>query len=57
MFGFAERLQFLVLWSCGGQAISFGHAFYFWIRSVRGRDPCDIELGVTDVFLRLVRVQ
>ncbi|MCK5446065.1 MAG: branched-chain amino acid ABC transporter permease, partial [Rhodospirillaceae bacterium] len=54
MFGFARALAvlgLLVLWRTG--LISFGHAFYFGLGAYTVA-LLDINLGVNDVFLRLV---
>ena len=53
MFGFSRALAILgllVLWRTG--LVSFGHAFYFGIGAYTVA-ILDIQLGVTDVFLRL----
>ena len=53
MFGFSRALAILgllVLWRTG--LVSFGHAFYFGLGAYTVA-ILDIQLGVTDVFLRL----
>jgi branched-chain amino acid transport system permease protein len=54
MFGFSRALAILgllVLWRTG--LVSFGHAFYFGLGAYTVA-VLDIQLGVTDVFLRLI---
>jgi len=54
MFGFSRALAILgllVLWRTG--LVSFGHAFYFGLGAYAVA-ILDIQLGVTDVFLRLL---
>ena len=54
MFGFSRALAIvglMVLWRTG--LVSFGHAFYFGLGAYAVA-ILDIQLGVTDVFLRLL---
>ena len=54
MFGFSRALAILgllILWRTG--LVSFGHAFYFGLGAYTVA-ILDIELGVTDVFLRFI---
>ena len=54
MFGFSRALAIvglMVLWRTG--LVSFGHAFYFGLGAYAVA-ILDIQLGVTDVFLRLI---